>query len=92
MRFIEQSFDDDTLETHPNRVGAIASDEREKGNFNHTLEDFSDDDLDAYGILAVKTHSGTRRYQVVLEFKNVSLRFMVDTGCPTSFVDRKLQN
>ncbi len=89
MRFIDQSIDDDTLETHPNRIGAIVSDDREEGELNDTLEEYSDDDLDAYGILAVKTHSGTRRYQVVLEIKSVSLTFMVDTGSPTSFVDRQ---
>ena len=88
MRFIDQSFDDDTLENHPNRVGAIVHNEPEEGELNDTLEEFSSADLDEYEILAVKTPSGTRRYQVTLDFKNVSLTFMVDTSSPTSFVDR----
>ncbi len=89
MRFIDQSFDDDRLGNHASRVGAIVSDEPEEGELNDTLEEYSSDDLDAYGILAVKTPSGAHRCQVTLDFKNVSLSLMVDTGSPTSFVDRE---
>ncbi len=49
MRFIEQSHDEDTLDT-AGRIGAMASDEQEDGELYDSLEEYSVGDLEDYGI------------------------------------------
>ncbi len=87
MCFIEQTDDDSsTLDTTYNRIGAIVSDEPEDGEVFESLEEYSEGDLENYGILAVST-GVTKRFHVNLHFKHAFIPFMVDTGSPTSFVD-----
>ena len=62
MRFIDQSYDEGTLKAQSGRVGASVSDEPEDGEIYDTLDEYSEDELETYGILAVKTTTGNRRY------------------------------
>ncbi len=54
MKFIEQSYDEDTLDTS-SRIGAITNDEPEDGELLNSLDENSEGDLDDYGILAVQS-------------------------------------
>ncbi len=85
MRFIEQTYDEDTLDTY-SRVGATANDDPEDGELFDSMDEYSVGDLDDYGILAVQS-GGIQRYQVVLNFNSIALPFMVGTGSPNSFLD-----
>ncbi len=85
MRFIEQIYDEDTLDIS-SRIGAITNDDPEDGELFDSIDEYSVGDLDDDGILAVQS-GGIQRYQVVVNFKSIALPFMVDTVTPFSFVD-----
>ena len=94
MRYIEQDDDIENLLEPETQVRPIRTHEQEEGGIvDHDKANSDVRDLhmhktwDDYGVLAMRQKKGTPGYKIPVEICRRSLKFMMNTGSPASFID-----